>query len=219
MAHRTRLAPALIGAVLLGLTLGLGSQAVWSQSAPAQSTQTPAANPTPSLRPSLLPLAQPLWSELKPTQQAILAPLDGQWNSMPIDEKRAWVALAARFPKMSAADQLRASARIRDLAKLNHEQRRMVRQNYRLAKGLPQQERVAQSEQYQSMTEEQKHVLQTSGSTSNTGARHAGSRTALAKEASQPLVAEPKPITTQAPNKTNPGSALPPVNSLQPKSN
>jgi Protein of unknown function (DUF3106) len=171
----------------------------------------------PTVRQSLLPLAQPLWSELKPAQQNILAPLDEQWNSMPIDEKRSWVALAGRFPKMSAAEQLRASARIRELAKLNHEQRRMVRQNYRLAKSLPQHERMAQSEQYQNMTDEQKHVLQTSGSTSNTAAKHAGSRTALAKEASQPLNAEPKPVSTQTSNRA--GAAQLPVNSLQPNRN
>ncbi len=215
MADRVLKRSAFALLVTLWATVGWAQTSTTAPAAPiAQST---AVAPNPTARQSLLPLAQPLWSELKPAQQDILAPLDAQWNSMPIDEKRSWVAMAARFPKMSAAEQLRASARIRELAKLNHEQRRMVRQNYRLAKSLPQHERLAQSEQYQNMTDEQKRVLQTSGSTSNTAAKHAGSRTALAKEASQPLNAEPKPVPTQTPSRA--GAAQLPVNSLQPNRN
>lgn len=134
-----------------------------------------------------MPLAQPLWSELKPQQQAVLAPFATQWNSWPLEEKLAWVAVADRYPKMSRAENTRISQRIHDWAKLSPEQRRQARANYRLVKQLPNDERVAQWQQYNTLTEEQKKVLQQSGSTSNTGARHAGARTGLAKEASQPL--------------------------------
>ena len=200
--------------LFLGLTLAASSIGVWAQ---ATTTPAPADSAASVPRKSLLPLAQPLWSELKPAEQNVLAPLNQQWNAMALDEKRSWIALASRFPRLTEAQQVHASARIRELAKLTPDQRRLARANYRLAKTLPQEERLAQSEQYQNMTDEQKRVLQTSGTTSNTGARHAGARTALAKEASQPLPTVPRPIAAPAPTR-NPDESLP-VNSLQPNRN
>lgn len=137
-------------------------------------------------RKSLLPLVQPLWSELTQRQQQVLAPFAEQWNTLPVEEKRAWKALAERFPRLSAGERRHAEKRISEWALLTPEQRKLARQNFRLAKELPRDERVAQWEQYQNMTDEQRQVLQ-HGSTSNTAARHAGSRTALAKEAAQPI--------------------------------
>lgn len=171
------------GACLVALTV-VASSAVFAQ---ANSDSLAPA----SVRKSLLPYAQPLWSELKPAQQQVLAPFAAQWNSLPVDVKLAWVGLANRHPRMSAAEQARTAERISAWARLTPEQRKQARQNFRLAKSLPKDERVAQLQQYNTMTDEQKKVLQTSGSTSNTAARHAGARTALAKEAAQPLVAVP----------------------------
>ena len=198
------------------LALAFSAVEVRAQSTPAATLEGPTTL-TPAIRKSLLPLAQPLWSELKPEQQSVLAPLNQQWNSMALDEKRSWVTLAARFPKLTPAQQAHASARIRELARLTSDQRRLARANYRLAKSLPQEERLAQSEQYQNMTDEQKKVLQTSGTTSNTGARHAGARTALAKEASQPLPTVPRAISTQLPVRS--GGEVLPANGLLPSRN
>lgn len=166
-------------------------------------------NETAFRRRSLLPLAQPLWSELTPRQQQLLQPFAEQWNSLPVEEKRAWKALAQRFPKLSAAERSHAVKRISEWAALTPEQRKIARQNFRLAQALPKDERVAQWEQYQALTEEQRRVLQNSGSTSNTAARHAGSRTGLAKEAAQPIAdyARPNPQTVTGnvrPASTNP---------------
>lgn len=142
-------------------------------------------------RSSLLPLVQPLWSELTPTQQFVLAPFADQWNTWPLAEKRAWVELADRVPRMSAEQQARAHERIHEWAALSPEQRRLARQNYRLAQQLPKDERVAQWQQYEALTPEQKGVLRSAGTTSNTAARHAGARTALAKEAAKPIAPTP----------------------------
>lgn len=142
-------------------------------------------------RSSLLPLVQPLWSELTPTQQFVLAPFADQWNTWPLAEKRAWVELADRVPRMSAEQQARAHERIHEWAALSPEQRRLARQNYRLAQQLPKDERVAQWQQYEALTPEQKGVLRSAGTTSNTAARHAGARTALAKEAAKPIAPAP----------------------------
>lgn len=138
-------------------------------------------------RASLLPLVQPLWNDLSAGQQAVLEPFRAQWNGWSAAEKRSWVKLADQVPKMSAQARERADERIREWAALTPEQRRLARQNYRLAKRLPPDERQAQWERYSEMTPEQRSVLRTSGSTSNTAARHAGARTGLAKQAAQPL--------------------------------
>lgn len=175
-ARRPLLAAAALAAALLAALVGAG---VALAAGPA--------DPSTASRPSLLPLVQPLWSELTPAQQQVLAPFGDHWNTLPLEEKRAWVRLADRFPRMKPAQQAKASKRIAEWAALSPEQRRIARANYRLAKSLPKDERIAEWEQYQQMTPEQRAVLRVSGSTSNTAARHAGSRTGLAKEAAQPI--------------------------------
>lgn len=163
----------------LAACLGL---ALAAAHAPARAEDAPGAP-----RASLLPLVQPLWSDLTPAQQALLEPFEAQWNGWSAQDKRSWVSLANRLPRMSPKARERAQARIREWAALSPEQRVLARQNYRLARRLPPDERQAQWERYRHMTPEQRSVLRTSGWTSNTAARHAGARTGLAKEAAQPL--------------------------------
>ena len=138
------------------------------------------------LRPSLLPLVQPLWSDLTPVQQQVLAPFSEQWNGLPVTEKQAWADLARRFPKMKADEQKRVEKRIAEWAALTPDQRRLARANNRLAQKVGRENLLAEWENYQSMTPEQRSVLGSVG-TSNTAARHVAAQTGLAKEAAQPL--------------------------------
>lgn len=167
----------LIAVVLAGLCVALMAVVM-----PARAEDDPAPP-----RASLLPLVRPLWSELSSSQQSVLEPFAQQWNGWSAQEKRIWVSLADRVPRMAPAARERAHQRIREWAALTPEQRRLARQNYRLAKRLPPDERQAQWERYRELTPEQRAVLRNSGWTSNTAARHAGARTGLAKEAAQPL--------------------------------
>lgn len=146
-----------------------------------------AAGPVSAVRPSLLPLVEPLWSDLNRAQQAALAPFEPEWNSWAVPEKKSWVALADRLPRMSTAKRETAQRRIIEWAKLTPDQRRQARANYRLAKERPVDARVTEWENYRSMTQEQQRVLRQVGSTSNTAAGHARAPTGLAKQASQPL--------------------------------
>lgn len=170
---RLQLAAAAFAGLCLGLAMALG---------PAHADE-PASGP----RASLLPLVQPLWNDLTPAQREVLAPFESQWNGWSAQDKRRWVSLANRVPRMSAQARTRAEARIADWAQLTPEQRRLARQNYRLARRLPPEQRQAQWARYQEMTPEQRSVLRNAGWTSNTAARHAGAYTGLAKEAAQPL--------------------------------
>ncbi len=170
---RVQLVAALVTGLSLGLAVALG---------PAHADE-PASAP----RASLLPLVQPLWSDLTPAQREVLAPFESQWNSWSAQDKRSWVSLANRVPRMSAQARARAEERIIEWAQLTPEQRRLARQNYRLARRLAPEQRQAPWERYQEMTPEQRSVLRNAGWTSNTAARHAGAYTGLAKEAAQPL--------------------------------
>lgn len=163
-------------------TRGESRRADTSRATPARAEREPG---------SLVALVQPLWSELTFEQQLVLAPFAEQWNIWPQAEKRAWVKLADRVPRMSAERQAKAHERIREWAALSPEERKLARSNYRLAKKLPQDARVAQWQHYETLTDEQKDVLRSAGSTSNTAAGHAGARTALAKEAAQPILPAP----------------------------
>jgi hypothetical protein len=167
-----------------------------------------------ALRPSLLPLAQPLWSELGAVQQRVLEPFAAQWNALPVSEKRAWADLASRFPKMKPEERKRVEKRIAEWAALTPEQRRLARANYRLAQQVARENVLAEWESYQAMTPEQRSVLGTAGSTSNTAARHAGASTGLAKEAAQPLPRRaPKPAVANGsgPPQVPVGSVTPTV--------
>ena len=150
-----------------------------------------AAEPAPAKERTLLPLAQPLWNELSPSQRETLAPLAANWNGLPLAKKRSWLSLTEKMPSMMPEDRAKAQTRIREWASLTPDQRRMARNNYRLAKSLDRDERLATWESYNQMTPEQQSVLRANGWTSNTAAKHAGASTGLAKEAARPITAVP----------------------------
>jgi len=154
--------------------------------APARRAELPRPEP---VRPSLLPLAQPLWSELSPAQRQVLAPFEDKWNALPVTEKRAWAELALRFPRMKADERKRVEKRIVEWAALTPEQRRIARANYVLAQQIARENLLAEWENYQSMTPDQRTVLGAVGNTtgSNTAARHVSGPTGLATVAAQPL--------------------------------
>jgi hypothetical protein len=82
------------------------------------------------------------WSDLNAAQQQVLAPLEADWARLSTDQRRGWIALADRYPKMSAAEQKRVQDRMRDWAKLTPQQRAAARARYRaLSKLSPDQRR------------------------------------------------------------------------------
>lgn len=157
------------------------------------SSAAPSPSPlTAERETSLLPLAQPLWTELTDEQQRALQPFADEWNTWPATEKRSWVALSDRLPRLDPAKREKMERRIAEWAKLKPEERRLARDAYRLAKERPADTRANEWERYRSMTQEQRSVLREAGTTSNTAAGHPGAPSGLAKEAAQPLPREPR---------------------------
>ncbi len=194
-----------VAACTFALDIGLASS-VMAQSAPTANTAVAAStgigapnsatnSATDNAARNLIPMAQPLWSDLKPAQQSVLKPFEAQWNSYPQANKLSWLKVADQFAKLSPAQQELARERIKQWSALTPEQRRLARANFSLAKKAPSTQRVAEFAQYQGMTAEQKLILRTEGSTSNTAVKYAGVRSGLAPEAAQPISKPATPIT------------------------
>lgn len=85
--------------------------------------------------------ARPLWSELSPKQQAVLAPLAADWDKLDTTRRKKWVTIANRYPKMKPDEQQRLQSRMQDWANLTPAQRRVAREKYQSLKQLPRTER------------------------------------------------------------------------------
>lgn len=73
---------------------------------------------------------RPAWSELTPPQQQVLAPLAADWHEMDSSQRKKWVTIANRYPKMKAPEQERLQQRMKDWAALTPEQRQSARERY-----------------------------------------------------------------------------------------
>ena len=177
-------------AVAIGAGTGLGVKYGSKLASEPSAPPSPATSEStrPATRPALLPApVVPRWNSLSPAQQTLLEPFRDSWTTLPDAEQRAWAELALRFPRLAADQQERAQKRIQEWAALTPPQRQMARSNYRLAKVLPPEARVQQYEAYRELSPEQRGVLRSAGSTSNTAAALASPTVGLAKNAAQPM--------------------------------
>ena len=106
------------------------------------------------------PEAGPRWSELTAAQRSALKPLERDWSTIPPDPKQKWLDIAARMPRMPAAERERVQARMTEWARLSPQQRGQTRMAFQEAKQVAPQNRQAQWEAYQALTPEQKRQLQ-----------------------------------------------------------
>ena len=80
---------------------------------------------------------RPLWSELSPKQQAVLAPLGADWETLDTTRRKKWVTIANRYPKMKPDEQERLQKRMQAWAALTPAQRRVARENYKALRQIP----------------------------------------------------------------------------------
>lgn len=99
------------------------------------------------------------WESLKPAQQQILAPLEGDWDYMLPDSRKKWMQVANIFPKMSAQDQERLQSRMNGWSKLSQKERRLARENYLASLKFPADKKVEAWSAYQKLSDEQKKKL------------------------------------------------------------
>lgn len=105
------------------------------------------------------PAGGPQWKQLSPQQREALAPLAGQWASMPVESKRKWLEIAERYPQLSPEGKARLQARMAEFARLTPEQKRIARENFRRAYELPRESRESAVEQYRLLPDDKKKEL------------------------------------------------------------
>jgi Protein of unknown function (DUF3106) len=103
--------------------------------------------------------AGPAWNQLSPQQREALAPLAGQWASIPADSKRKWLEIADKYPQLAPDGKARMQARMAEFAKLTPEQRRTARENFQRAYELPLESRESAVQQYQLLPDDKKKEL------------------------------------------------------------
>jgi Spy/CpxP family protein refolding chaperone len=121
--------------------------------APALLLVAPAMGQAPA------PASGPGWNQLTAAQRDALAPLAGQWSTIPPESKRKWLEIADKYPRLSPDGQSRMQARMADYARLTPEQRRTARENFQRAYELPRDKRESAVQQYQSLPDDRKKEL------------------------------------------------------------
>lgn len=184
---------------------------VWPGSANAQLKAASAAS-SPGARPPVSQKASPgpAWSELEPSEQVALRPLQNDWASIDDLGKRKWRRIAERYAEMTAPDQERLQARMTEWARLTPQQRGKARLQYLEAKKVPARSRQADWEAYQALSPEARAALAERGVTvprpaaksteataRNVSSRHNTPRGAVAANAgaSAPAARPAKPAT------------------------
>lgn len=99
------------------------------------------------------------WNELEPAHQRILAPLKSSWDGLDATRKEKWVELAQRYPRLTPAEQERVRSRMAEWSALSANERGQARLHYQETRQVPPEERKAQWEAYQSLSEAQRREL------------------------------------------------------------
>jgi len=154
----------------------------------------------------------PYWRELSPAQHQVLSPLISVWDQLDGPQKLKWLEISRRFAKMKPEEQNRMQERMRAWVALTPEQRRVAREVYSRSRKLNTDQKSAQWQQYQQLSDEQKKKLM--GETGKSKVR------TLAPPNVKPAVIPPlksvqkqvlqQSVTPQSPN-SKPNPPTPPV--------
>lgn len=172
--------------------------AVDAHAQPRAATAAASAVSKPSTAPK--PGAGPAWSQLEPSEQIALRPLQNDWASIDELGKRKWRRIAERYPEMPAADQERLQDRMTAWAKLTPQERSKVRLQYLEAKKVPASSRQADWKAYQALSPEERKALAARGATAPRTAGKSVETTARSVSAkrSAPRAANAKPANAAA---------------------
>ena len=105
---------------------------------------------------------RPAWAELTAEQQQVLSPLKPDWDRLATENKRKWLGIAKRYPKLAPQEQERVQKRMQDWARLTPEQRRVARESYKSIAKAPPDKRAnlrAQWAQYQALSPKERQSL------------------------------------------------------------
>lgn len=108
-----------------------------------------------------VPNQRPMWVDLTHAQQEALEPLSSRWDSMSEAHKRKWIALSHNFKSLSDEEQEKLHSRMAEWVGLTVQERVQARLNFAQTKKLAPEEKRAQWEAYQALTDEERKELAT----------------------------------------------------------
>lgn len=184
---QTRMAP--------GTLLSAGAEAAIAAPSNVRTPPTPAEAAAES---------GPAWSTLTTPQKLALYPLAERWALISEVQKRRWLSLASNFAALPAEEQAKFHDRMTDWASLSAQQRNQARLNYAVTNRLAPDDKRAQWEAYQALSDEEKRALAAIAAPKPKGA-------ATALRPVSPKKLAQVPAATQAnPNRPN-APKIPPV--------
>lgn len=117
------------------------------------SVQPPSASSSPSA-------ADPsTWQSLSKRQKQALAPLAEEWHELTTQQRQKWLALSKNFFQLTDEEQLTLHSRMREWAALSPRQRSQARFHFNTMQSLTAQDKRAQWEAYQALSEQEKNKL------------------------------------------------------------
>ena len=109
--------------------------------------------------PSRLTPVGPGWEVLNTPQKLALYPLAERWALLSEVQKRRWLALAQTFPTLPEQEQEKLHNRMTEWASLSAQQRNQARLNYADSNRLARDNKLAQWQAYQALSDEEKRKL------------------------------------------------------------
>ncbi len=137
--------------------LCLLSGMAWSQVAP-NPTATAASSPSSSGAVASSP-SKGQWKELSLAQQQALEPLAPHWASLSEAQRNKWLTISKNFANLPDYEKSTMHSRMAEWATLTPQQRIQARLNFGETNRLPQVEKKAQWQAYQSLSEDEKRKL------------------------------------------------------------
>lgn len=160
--------------------------------------------------PALAMEAGPGWVTLSTPQKLALYPLAERWALLSEAQKRRWLALAANFASLPAEEQAKFHERMTDWASLSAQQRNQARLNYAVTNRLAPDDKRAQWEAYQALSEEERLALAARAAPKPKGAATALRPVSPKKLAQVPAATQANPARPNVPK-------IPPVTDHAPR--
>lgn len=152
----------------------------------------------------------PAWETLTTPQKVALHPLAERWALISEAQKRRWLTLASSYPTLSEEEQKKFHDRITDWASLSAQQRNQARLNYAVTNRLARDDKRAQWEAYQALSDEERSALAARALPKPAGAATALRPVSPRKLAQVPAATEANPSRPNAPK-------IPPVTEHSPR--
>lgn len=128
-----------------------GSQ---TPSAQVEASKTPKASTKP-----LATTSRPHWNELTRRQQEALEPLASRWDQLSEAHKRKWIALSHNYRSLSEDEKEKLHSRMTEWVTLTVQERVQARLNYAQTNQLAPDNKKAQWEAYQALSDEERQKL------------------------------------------------------------